>query len=624
MRLTQYLFFFVVLFASCTKSNDDVTLNRPMVDVVIGAASVASTRTALDPDDGLTVKWCVKDEVAVWADGATPLNGDKFVLNYYGTNYSTAEFSSTIQQMATGSYTYTSFYPYGGIKSTNGKKVTYNIPSIQSGKYDGALDFRATNPVSGCSELSGSIVGNPELGFRSITHALKITVPAGYGSDEIAKIYVITSSKVDGDATIDISKANSVPTVPAGDVSATFKFADGSSVDGSDCSIMTLDLSGNTLKSGDGKSAWLFINPTDDVKAISFTSINKLGKVVGTHNINLGGLDFEAGYITPVNLGANLKHAIPSTMLTLKEGANNLGEGVNSLTITAPSGVNFADGSNSVAFTGLNSNAEFSVDLEVDVLSYNSFMDETLDIEYDSNSATVSGSVALISANLDTDGSYKCTVPYLFEEDFSGLSNYSNYDTYDMAGPSDDKHHAEMLTAAGLIGWSGDRVGVNATAGSIRVTCRLEGGSAGLAASNYRYTGRLDSKQISNIKSGKKVAVNVTYKYSGGQQINVGSKNSSTMYYRHTTTTTKGVITAKTYSRWWSFGKLVGGTGVFYENKLEIGGSYTTINRDGGYEIGECTSETRLSWLIDVDRWTEFAQNGHYWLYLDDIKVSIK
>ena len=64
----------------------------------------------------------------------------------------------------------------------------------------------------------------------------------------------------------------------------------------------------------------------------------------------------------------------------------------------------------------------------------------------------------------------------------------------------------------------------------------------------------------------------------------------------------------------------------------------TTIPRDGpgnngtwygstphtaSYEVDGCGSATRLSWRVGVSRASSFAGNGNYWLYIDNIKVSI-
>lgn len=598
MRFFQTtLLFALLLLVGCSVSNDDInpqTEEEGLGGLVIGVSQVATTRTAIDPSDNKSVTWCVGDQIAMWAegvdDGQTYILGEMFQLKYYGSDFNIAEFasSSTASMQTSQNYKYSGFYPHS--KATiSGKSVTYTIPATQYGEYDGEYDYRIADSATS-SALTTSLDSDCSLSFRSLTHALKVTIPYGHNllEEEIKTLKICFPDGVNivGSATLSMDATTTTPTLSSSGAS----------------NIVTLDLSSNPIDEGD--CVWVFINPVAGVTGdIKFRGVSVSGETSYYYDIPVDGMDFAAGYITPIN--AEIGEQLPVTTIKLNITANNLGENLNTITITAPSGGIFKE-------TGTSSKTIITTGVGEHTVSYTTefysdyFKGKSISVEYNSEHALITKSITLSSITDDSVNTINGTVPYLFEEDFSGLS--SDFEEYTDPGGSSAGQKEVYLDDYGLSGWTADRAG--GKSGALRTMCRLEGGMW----VQELYQGRIDTAPLTNLKSGASVGISVTYKYSGSENEYSGSKN-GTPQYTHGYTTTTGYIKGSN-----GIENTVGST-------MEQGtdGSYTNVYKPGSYSVTSgITSSTRLSWRATVSRSSEFAQGGNYWLYLDNIQVQIK
>lgn len=619
MRFRNFLLFALALVTSCATSFDDEIAPTPDVseghEVVIGASGAVATRTAVDDN---SVKWCVGDQVALWAEGGSSAFSNKiFTLRYYGDTFNQAVFASKdVEPMKEGTYDYSAFYPAtsdDGYILIDGKNVTYTIPATQCGDYNGELDYRVAH-LDGQAPLSDEIILNsPKLEFRSLTHALKITIPEGYGEDEINKLLISISKNVVGSVSVNMEDTKVRPQISSLGTKLQIKINDDTSYSTDNGSFITLDLGANTIKSGDGKFVWVFLNPTDDVKAMSISSINKDGKVVGTHNMEFtdgDGIDFEAGCYTQVNLGANYENPQPMITLKFAEGTNNLGESADNITITAPDGITFADNKSTVQAT--KSENFFCVECNLD--NYIRLKKKTISIAYDTPHANVSNTLQLISDNYDTfTNCYKYTVPYLLFEDFSGITkDFSVHDNQTLGanlgdGIDGDYDGSTELSDYGLpVGWTASRVGGSEKSETIRICGREEAG--------YKYPGRLDTPRLP-FKAGKSAKILVSYNYSGGEK-EWGTNNGAPCFqYGYTLADNDDGINGKK-----EMGKVISDGWI----KQGTNGSYSSVTLSNkNFNVPSANNQTRITWRASCDKKYFWTQNGNYWLYIDNVKVKI-
>ena len=148
------------------------------------------------------------------------------------------------------------------------------------------------------------------------------------------------------------------------------------------------------------------------------------------------------------------------------------------------------------------------------------------------------------------------------------------------------------------------------------------GGEAGTAIrlAAHRETGlfinnlmasRCDSPLLSGIKAGHTVSLNMFFNYSFNREELNAQKAGATVYVGWTTET--GNLSSDNSS----------GTfpNSFYIN--ETSGSYTNIDHEYSTVLDGMTCDKRLSIREVADKVTSVGSNGTYWLYLDNIKVSI-
>lgn len=408
----------MTLLLSCSKSTDDQVAIDDKVEVLLSAGQASTTRTSIE-DDLKTTRWSIGDEIALWAtgadDGVARLSGELFTMRYYVSSYTHAEFSSSISPMdESQQYIYKAFYPYP--TSVSGTNITYTLASEQSGEFDGLYDFRVADEVTG-KALTETTIGGCNLSFRSLTHALRITIPEGeneLGDDVgVAKLVVTLPYDAVGTLSMDMADTSATPTI--------------SSNAGS---TVTLDLSSDPLYAGDGRYAWLFINPNSAPSGdIIISGVTSSGITTDIYTITIPeDHTFEAGCVTPINARIEEPYTI-----NFKQGTDSyLGETAIKMTITTTDGSEIMDGKSSITMSSTTGNFSFAYTpgLNPDLAS------KSLTVEYESASAYVTGDNITIGTL--TDGNSKSVtynLPYLFVEDFSGISGT---DVYDLSGLTSD------------------------------------------------------------------------------------------------------------------------------------------------------------------------------------------
>ncbi len=394
----------------------DVSASQGCVEVAISCTQEGGSelRTTIDPDDMTSTRWCSGDQIYVWATtdgGATyPLAAQQFDLYYFSTSYSSATFTATITPLDTDTYTYYGAYPKP--ISVSGTEVTCTLTAEQSGAYDGANDVMQAYPlVSEALQSTTAISG--ALSFRHLTHAIRIRIPEDKNllQDSVGMFVVTFPQEVVGNLTFDVTDTTTDPI-----------FSNGSKV-------VTLDLETPVTE---GDYVWLFVNPTYISGEISFDAYSKDGYRAATLTAQLD-KQLEAGRVTPIAL--TVPTELSYTEVTLQITGNNLGEEVDSVTISAPSGAAFRTNEESITFL-VNEANEYTI-AYYSSLYGDVFASDGLTVTYHTKS--VKKQVTLSLNNL-VDGTLTTVVPYLIDEDFSGITSSSSLS-------------AATSSIAGLDGW---------------------------------------------------------------------------------------------------------------------------------------------------------------------------
>ena len=551
------------------------------------AAEENESRAALG-DDMRTVRWTDGDNVALWATNASgggDIAGE--IFRYYTQSAENAARFTGNMKVAADEYECVAVYP--GPSRVEGRRVTYTLPAVQDGVYRSELDVMSSDPSSGkLVEVSGG--GGVRLTMHHRCHALRIRVPEGKNrwGKPVTRLLVEFPREVAGDMSFDLPAAGS-----AGDITLT----DGKRAIDLDLSAAPLDASANDAP----QYVWVFIAAGPIEGEISFTPLFEDGYCAETLSASVD-REFAAGRVTPINLAISGTEQ-PVTWFDFAVDHTQLGEPVNLLTVTAPENARFRGDMRS-ATVRASADGKFSVGYYAKFYP-DAFAGARVDLSYDSTHAVVAGTATLPAAPVvDGRNALAVKAPYLFFEDFGGVASFNADDNHG-SGSNATNPQAISLDTYGLSGWTGARVGASAGK-AVRCCCHFEG--AGLAYG--RYDGRIDSAPIGCIRSGMTVNVKVTYDYDGG-----------------TTRTDKDTAPTYAYGYTTQSGGFGGNSDI--EHQIESGivlsktNGYESIGQSKTFTIQGCSSAHRLSWKVSNNRsgWTFYF--GDYYLYIDNIRVSI-
>lgn len=567
-------------FASCSDFSDaDPRPATGTISVSVGSGpkidieSEDKTRTELG-EDGVSVKWSSDDRIALWAVNSrseTTLDKQVFKLYHYNAAYNTARFTGNIAPMPEDTYTYYAVSPAPA--ESNGTEATYLIPAVQNGAFNGDWDVMVAEPVT-APALEKDDTGNTvQFQFRHKVHVLKIRIPKNDLGEKVSEITLAFPQPVTGRMTVDAAKPDAAPTLTSGSSTLTLRFDEPKDA---------------------GDVVFAVIAPTELTadQAVTVTAICEVGE---SEPRDIAGKNFAAGHTTPIayNIPAiGLLYTRLTFSLPADKGTATLGEEVKKITLTAPEGSLFDNGSNVREFTP---DADGSYTMVLKPSWTDNLSGQTVEVAYESESAVVSGTLQIGTIKPEEANETPAfAVPYLLAEDFSNITTFS--DNEGTKGVNDPA----AIWIPGLSGWSAARVGGSAGK-SVRIVGHREGGLFVFAD----YEARMDSAPFSGLKEGKSVSVKISFDYSG-------STNKGAPKLKYGTSTTAG---------------LVNGANASVENQVgnittNTNGSYDKVDQSVTPFTATCTNASRIAWVAYGSD-GGFSGSYFYYVYIDNVKVSI-
>lgn len=627
MKRWTTLLLLPALLSACSQApNSDAEPAAGTFEVAIGSgprfdiAQAPDTRTALD-DDGVTVRWSENDRLALWAVNSaaqTVLDKVTFNLYHYNASYNSASFRGSVPTMAGDTYTYYAVSPVPGTVSD--KKATYEIPTVQDGSFHGEWDVMVASPIEGAAlrehdkKDENGISDNTDivnLQFRHKLHVLKITLPQNDLGEAISQIELTFPSPVAGRLLVDVTDPGAEMTL-----SGTSK---------------TLTLRFDTPKNA-GDVVYAMIAPITLGKDET-VSIVAVGETCESEPRSFepksADRSFAAGHTTPIVYhvpGVGRRFTRLNFHLA-ETGINTLGEAIDTFTVTAPEGWNFEDGSQSHTFT-VTGTGDYT--LRFREYTNPTEAQEGFQVTYDSPNARMTETFTLPAVTVEgLTQAASFSVPWLLYEDFSGVTTNSNYDNPAVGGTTiaNGDGTAIELSEWGVRtpGWTAARVGTEAGK-ALRICARVENQSV---ASNT-YNARLDSAPFSALKEGRNPKVKVTFNYKGGRWSverklfggDAGPGNGDAIYSCGYTTEQGWQPGSRAIPNLLRSNVTIPGTSGADRNQNQ---NYDNISYEDSFVIPAAGSTTRASWMVSstTDTAPFGGFNGNYWLYLDNIRVSI-
>ena len=507
--------------------------------------------------------------------------------------------------MADGNYTYYAVYPH---TATIGEKtITYTLPLVQDGNY-ASNDFMVASASGNALKACDNSPETPEplndvnLKFKHQVHAMRITIPEGRNQMNvpIKKVYVNFPAGVNvvGDITVDMATMATTYTNTFNAV--TVEFTTPKNV-GDEFWIMTLP-----MNVGGGKVDLRFEDAQGNISSpISTTAMASC----------------KASTITPMTVTVP-QSAGKMTYFDFSVDHKKLGERVTHMHIALPSGCYFVHGTG-----GAVRNAEDKFEFGVFPDQLSSFKGYTpSSIKYESANAIVPETVSRTLSSSATQGnrySQSVETPWLFSQDFTNVGTFN--DGHD--APKNDfwtsdtyrtvKQVSTISNSQNMSGWYASRIGVSDKA--LRLCCRMEYATA---LTGEYYKGRLDTPFINTIKDGASPKIRVSFRYgSATREYAIGDKpnGSPTLYVGYSDENPSLSIDSDTATS-------ITMTQIALQGEILSGrdGSYTNMPSTKSVDISGFDNKMRITWMVSTDATTTISSgNGNYWIYMDDITVSI-
>ena len=591
-----------LLCAACSKNTDEATDPATRsIEVAIGSGPrldirpQSTTRTELG-DDGVSVKWQTGDRLALWAVNSaaqTVVDAAAFSLYHYNATYNSASFRGSIPQMAEETYTYYAVSPVPA--STEGLRASYDIPAVQDGAFHGEWDVMVATPIEGAAALrehdkkdASGISDNTDivnLQFAHKMHVLKIAIPHNDLGEPVSEIVLTFPTPVAGRLTVDAANPDAAAELSEPSNTLTLRFAEPKDV---------------------GAVVYALIAPVmlEEGQEVSIVA-SSLSRESEVRTFAPADRTFAAGHTTPINYNVPAAAAqLTQLIFTLTEtGVNTLGEAINTFTVTAPAGWSFEDGSQSHTFdvTGTG-------DYTVRFRDYTNPTQEMpgFQVTYDSEHALLTETFTLPAVTAGAENRVASfRVPYLFEEDFSGIEQ------------TRESENTELLTDYNLADWGASRYSM--APGRLACAVWIASSTEGIFGGSH--CGRLDSPVLPLKKS-----ANIEVSYSiGGSRVS-GAAFLGTSYW-------VSVCQFGTETNPASFpisGEENVPTNLIETFRPDIGGSMTESlpTPPKQYTIYNVEVGTRLSWRCTYEMESSTGSSPTLtrktlYLYLDDIRVSI-
>ena len=553
-------------------------------------ATSPDSRTVISGDDLDKVQWSEKDRISFYYSPQNAGNLQYSELGIYRVYSSRAIFSGNIETES--GVLYDCFAAYPQPTSVSGMTAVYNLPSEQNGLYNSSIDGTSNDimvavPAPGI-ELGSRQDVELDMNFVHKCHVFRIQIPKGrniWGKD-IRKIRVEFPVPVVGTLSVDLSNQDAAPVLS----------------DGVNTVWLNLEEMMNESEedSKNGSYAWLFTAPVQVSGEVKFTMYSGENYQSETLSVSMEKM-LEAGRITPVNLTVPVE--LPVSEVSLKIAGNNLGEDFNTITVTAPEGGKFRNGSGSVT---LQKNADDVYKLEfyekydgIDNLSI--LKSDDMQVTFESDHAIVSDVASLsgYEAGGESEQEISVTVPYLLYEDFSGASQH------------DGGENTDMLDAYNLPGWSASHYGI--WEGQV-AEIRLYASTISALTKSVTY-GRIDSPALSGLKTGVTANLSVSFDIGGTSTSDINSTLYS-LFSFGVDSRTGAIANSESIQNL-----------IIEKEDPGTDGSSTNLPLHKSVELQSVTRNNRLSWQTDYkyDRgaFGSITRKTVY-VYIDNIKVSIK
>lgn len=583
----------VCLAVSCSKTEIFPAASSKGVTVAFVMDENESTKSHIQAD-GLSSEWENGDRLSVWAmnsAGEYILDACPFVV--YGVSGDKAIFTATLAEaMPTGRYSYFACSPEP--KSLSGTTATFEIPSVQDGKVSSGADILVAEPTFADALLPVENLSDyTRLGLKMnhLLHHFRFFLAESdnpFGNEKIERMVLEFSEPVTGTISADITSPISSTSFSGISSSIELKLKDPLAASATDFSYACVSLRPGAFSS-------------DAQLVIKTYTASKYGI---SDPISLAGRSFKAGHSTPVRITASTVADLGTVRFSLP--FNNIGEDINSVTLKAPSGCTWGNGSDSYVYApGRKFTAGESFEIVfTEITDYRALSGKTVSVIFDTDHVTytkdivmplmTSGSLAEISAGL----------PYLLEEDFSTVETFHSFDNYTGLSNAGNKNAVSFLN-----GWSGGRIGASVDSTSVglcvRLACRRE--------TVARYPSRLDSAPIIALKNPADLEVcfdygaNNEYKYSAGDQgqtVQVG--------YVTTSAALSSGNDEGTFDSANSF------------QTNEKTGSWTSTPNNATFTLPNVPAGlVRITWRTNTLK-NASPTNTTCWLYIDNVKVRIK
>lgn len=573
-----------LLALSCTTSPDyvvDKGNKGDKVEVCFGQSINIGSRISIG-DNG-SASWTKGDKIALWAqksDGSFEMANQTFSLHHFSSTFDTAIFSSLITPLTEQSYTYYATYPVP--ESVDGNIARFNLPAIQNGGSElGVRDIMVARPATGAA-LTEDEYANLNLGFTHKMHTLRLQLEdTQLNGVDIEEITLEFPTAVVGDVSVDITDPYATPTLT-------------NSLDYVTISVPEDYTAGDYL--------WVTIFPTTITGDISY----RISAGEYTSKQQSISIDKEAKpqRVTPLSM------PIPEPITTIYiavTDSSKLGEEFDTMDVM--------DSGGNIICSFQRDNSDIYYLPENVTLSSN----QPLTIGYGSENAYVTANVTVPTILAGKTHRIESEVPYLLYEDFSTAKGYSQNDGYKAGTNSDTTLTGYLLDGyMSTNGWNASRFQISA-GNAIRINVRYQSGAWVVE----RYCGRLDTPALKGIRPNKNVSVKLMFDIAcyvpSGYNAN-DTSNAATAYAIATHTSSessaiKGVTQGNISAIY---------TSPYFTRNVTSDTFNCDYQKDKSINISGCGNSTRITWYPITNRATKhIAANGAYYIYIDNIRVSI-
>ena len=643
---------------SCSKNDSEILSREPEIaQVVIGVTGVGAdveTRTALGEGDGknVPVHWVEGDQIRLWAfqSGTSTVVLDKaeFTFNYFSPTYSRAAFAADVDISGFDSgqtYDYVALYP-SQEPGADGK-IHYTIDATQNGAFESQYNIMAgtLKAASGLKTVQNTADEIITLHFdQQLVHLLKFDIDEELFAhdDQLISLNLTFPRPILGEVVVDVSGGEPQIAYLPDEENRTIQI--------------------NFENRDPDEPIYFAILPTkfEPEDEIIIRCQGATGESWLTYSFPAAKA-FEAGHLTPITLHVPalqwaytvVKFKVTDDLLNdanNKYGENTLGERVYEVRLTGEAG------SFSGATLGNNMRVELSEDGEKEILictvpevgklddstpfdgvytlryllregdvAAHPLQGKELEVAYESERALIqtdaydevkSEAITLVWKNNDPNP-VNLVVPYLFEEDFSGVSGFNSNDENgnDVSG---DKS-AYYLEKSNLSGWTGARIGAK-TGTAIRLAGYCRDVTIIVNILNEQWYARVDSAPLSHIKPNVQAAVSLQFRYgTNGDKTFSGASIGQTIYVGSVdpVDSDNEIIGYSSESR----------IGTFVDEFHFDEGTDTYDQISNMYVLPQskritCNKRSRIAIQTYPDK-SDRNSNHTCWLYLDDFKVQL-